>query len=390
MNRISRRETIALGLAAVAGACTPMSVENAPDGLNALAAQKGLRFGSCLGTGGGAKAFEGKFAGSFDDPAVCALTVTQCGILVPENELKWVALRPDAQSFDFRRADILIDFAEKNGLAMRGHTLLWNRAEWFPKWVASYDFGSNPAAEAERLLREHITTVCRRYGNRVFAWDVVNETIDHDTGEMRETPFTKYLGPQAIDIAFDAARAAAPQAQLVYNDYMSWGADSAKHRAGVLRLLERLKKKKVPVDALGVQSHIGPGATDAGTTFSAAEQTEWRGFIDEATGMGLDIVMTEFDVGDQTMPADIAARDAEVAALARGYLDLMLDYRRLRYMMAWGPTDKYSWLQGWWPRKDGLPKRPCPYDDQMRPKPLREAIADAFRAAPARPAMETA
>lgn len=219
---------------------------------------------------------------------------------------------------------------------------------------------------------------------------MVNETIDHDTGALRETVFTKYLGARAIDIAFRSAREANPAAQLVYNDYMSWGTDSAKHRSGVLRLLEDLKKRDVPVDALGVQSHIGPGATDAGTTFSPSEQIAWRHFLDEATGMGLDIVITEFDVGDQTMPADVAERDAKVAALARDYLDLMLSYRQLRYVMAWGLTDRYSWLQGWWPRTDGLPKRPCPYDADCRPKLLRAAVADAFRAAPARPPMQTA
>jgi GH35 family endo-1,4-beta-xylanase len=31
-----------------------------------------------------------------------------------------------------------------------------------------------------------------------------------------------------------------------------------------------------------------------------------------------------------------------------------------------------------------LPKRPCPYDSNFRPKPLRGAIAAAFEAARAR------
>jgi endo-1,4-beta-xylanase len=90
------------------------------------------------------------------------------------------------------------------------------------------------------------------------------------------------------------------------------------------------------------------------------------------------------------MPADIAARDAEVAALALDYLNLMTSYKQLRYVMAWGLTDKYSWLQGWWPRKDGVAKRPCPFDADCRPKPLTAAIADAFRKAPQRPALKTA
>ena len=398
MNNITRRTCIASSLALAASACTPPKplpeqAKRPADSLNAAAETKGLRFGSCLGTGnGGVKSFEGKFTGSFEDPQVRALTIEQCGILVPENELKWYALRNDPKTFDFRRADLLLDFAAKNNLAMRGHTLLWNRTEWFPKWLPGYDFGPKPAVEAERMLKDHVATVCGHCGDRVFSWDVVNETIDHDTGEMRETIFTKYLGPEAIDVMFHATRESAPHAQLVYNDYMSWAADSTKHRAGVLRLLERLKKNNVPIDALGVQGHIGPGATDAGSSFSAAEQTQWRAFLDEVTGMGLDLVVTEFDVGDQTMAADVAGRDAEVAALGRDYLDLMVSYPQLRYVMAWGLTDKYSWLRGeqWWPRKDGLAKRPCPFDVDCRPKPLAAAMADAFRNAPSRPAMKTA
>lgn len=396
MSDLTRRTCIASGLALAAGACTPPKplaeqAKRPADSLNAVAETRGLKFGTCLGTGnGGVKSFEGKFTGSFEDPQVRALTVEQCGILVPENELKWYALRNDPKNFDFRRADLLLDFAAKNNLAMRGHTLLWNRTEWFPKWLPGYDFGPKPAVAAEHMLKGHVATVCGHCGDRVFSWDVVNETIDHDTGEMRETVFTKHLGPEAIDVMFHAARESAPHAQLVYNDYMSWAADSAKHRAGVLRLLERLKKNNVPIDALGVQGHIGPGATDAGTSFSAAEQAEWRAFLDEVTSMGLDLAITEFDVGDQTMPADIAARDAEVAGLARDYFDLMVSYKQLRYVMAWGLTDKYSWLQGWWPRKDGVAKRPSPFDADGRPKPLTAAMAGAFRNAPSRPAMKTA
>ena len=46
--------------------------------------------------------------------------------------------------------------------------------------------------------------------------------------------------------------------------------------------------------------------------------------------------------------------------------------------------DTHTWLQGRNPRADGLPKRPTPFDNHYQPKPLREAIAAAFRAAPPR------
>ena len=84
------------------------------------------------------------------------------------------------------------------------------------------------------------------------------------------------------------------------------------------------------------------------------------------------------------MAADIATRDAQVADLARRYLDVVLSYRQLNYVMAWGMMDHYSWLQGRLLRADGRLKRGSPYDDNYQPKRLRTAIADAFRAAPMR------
>jgi len=388
--RLSRREMLALS--AVATAAMPWVARadvagTAPDSLNGLAAAKGLRFGSCLGTGpSGAPrqaGVTGDRANQFDDERLKAIFVRECGVLVPENELKWYAIRPNATDFDFARADKLMAFAAANGLLVRGHTLLWNRDIWMPPWTQTYDFGAKPGKKAERLLATHIQTVASRYP-QVFSWDVVNETIAPKTGEMEASVFTKAIGPEVIDIAFHAARAAAPKAQLVYNDYMSWGLGNKVHRDGVLRLLERLKKNNVPIDALGVQAHIGPGASDSTNTLEGENEVAWRKFLDEVTGLGLDIIITEFDFGDQTLPADAAARDAAVAATAKHYFDVMLSYKNLRYVMAWGMIDKYSWLRDRMPRADGLLKRPLPYDDDYQPKPLREAIAAAFRAAPER------
>jgi len=52
--------------------------------------------------------------------------------------------------------------------------------------------------------------------------------------------------------------------------------------------------------------------------------------------------------------------------------------------LCWGLSDAFTWLQRRTPRADGLPKRPTPYDVNNQPKPLREAIAAAFLAAPPR------
>ncbi len=381
---LSRRQALALTTGGVLAACGSASAGRAdpPAGpsLHTLAAARGLRFGSAVGAGR-----PGTVTASLDDPRYRAVLAHECGVLVHENELKWYVLRPDVATYDYARADRIMDFAAEHDMAVRGHTLLWHHPRWFPGWIETHDYGARPAAEAERLVVEHINAIVARYGDRIDSWDVVNETVDPATGGLRRTPLSRHLGDDAIiDLAFHTARAAAPDAQLVYNDYMSWEAGHETHRAGVLRLLEGMKARGVPIDALGVQSHIGSGNSDDSVGFDTAQEAEWRRFMDEVTGMGLDIVISEFDVHDRNLPADIPSRDQAMADLTRRYLDLMLSYPQTKDILAWGMVDSYSWLQTNWPRADGLPKRPTPYDAEFRPKPLRQAVADAFIAAPPR------
>jgi endo-1,4-beta-xylanase len=371
----SRRECAVLGAAAAMdGSIAPAFAEDAfpSPSLDALAQAKGLRFGCAISTRDVA------------DPRYRDIVRAECGVLVAENEHKWPFVHPAPSTFTYERGDQLVEFGEANGLLFRGHNLIWHHPNWLPRWVTNYDFGADPRAEAEGLLRGHIGEVCRHYGTRIGSWDVVNETIDAVSGAMRETVFTRRLGPQVIDIAFRAAREAAPHAQLVYNDYMSWEAHSAAHRAGVLRFLEGLLARGVPVDALGVQGHIGTENSDSSTGFATQQEQEWRRFMDEIAGMGLAILVTEFDVHDKGLPADIAARDRAVADHARAYLDLMLSYTQVKQVLTWGIVDHRSWLQDRWRRPDRRAKRPLPYDENYRPKLLRDAIAQAFRAAPSR------
>jgi endo-1,4-beta-xylanase len=379
MTRLTRREMLAATAAcAVAG---PVLAADKPS-LDALAKAKGMRFGSCV-----AWSAPGADAGSFANPDYAALLERECGILVPENEFKWQRLRPDPVKFDVTRFADMLDYAEARGLAMRGHTLLWHKAQYFPKWLTAYDFGAKPRARAEALLTDHIRTLCRLYGDRIVSFDVVNETIDEKTGLQRETSLSRAFGDAdaMVDLAFHAAREHAPGAELVYNDYMSWEPGNEKHRAGVLKLLEGFRKRGVPVDALGVQSHIGVYGGEPRQT-AARQEGEWRDFLDQVVAMGYKLLITEFDVNDRDLPTDPAARDTAVATYADAYLAIMFAYPQLRDVLVWGMCDKYGWLNGFSPRADGSRKRATPYDDRFRPKPLRDVLARRFAAATARPA----
>jgi endo-1,4-beta-xylanase len=375
MSRHTRREILQAG---VAGAlCGAVALADRPDdSLATLARAKGLRFGTALGTR------------AMADTRYLDLIRDQCGLIVPESELKMPAIQPLPGEFHFERADTLLSFAETNALAVRGHCLLWHHPRWLPRWIEGYDFGQNPAQGAEKFLTDHIARTTSRYGKRLVSWDVVNEAVDNLTGDMRVTPLSKAIGSpdRVLEIAFHAARDNLPDTELVYNDYMSWESDDGPHRDGVLRLLERFRKNGVPVNSLGLQSHIGAGNQDsnANRAFDARDEKAWRKFLEEVTGMGYGLLITEYDVHDAPLPADFAARDRAVAALGRAYLDLTLSFTQVNALLCWGLMDTHTWLQGRTPRKDGLPKRPTPYDDQYRPKPLRDAIAGALRAAPPR------
>lgn len=389
---LSRRQALA-GMTALPlmGCGTGRAIVNGPVGatpsassgyptpsLDTIARRGGRRFGSAVASTPGRTD-----AGSVQNTRYMDLIKAECGLVVPENEMKWQTLRPDPSIFDFSRMDSIVAWAQQNGLEVRGHTLLWHRPQWFPDWLNTYDFGANPVAEAERLLTEHIRTVTRRYRGVISSHDVVNEAIDHDRNAPIETSLSRAMGsPEAvIDLAFHTAREELPEAQLVYNDYMSWEPDHLKHCADVLRLLEGMMKRGTPVDALGIQSHIEMFSIDPATGVGPYAEREWRRFLDEVTGMGLRLLITEFDVKDRALPSNIPERDQKVAEYTRRYFDVMMEYdAHLDDVLAWGMIDRFNWLQYFDPAKrpDGFEVRGTPYTSNYEPKPLRTALAEGL------------
>lgn len=390
--RLSRRQIVSVAAVAAAGATTTIAAAEdhagpggAEPSLDALAKAKNrIGFGSFLNSHAGDRARSRGIPAAFDDIKAREVHMKECGIVTAG--VYWTWTRPNAQDFVFHDSDRAVDWATRQGLKIRGHNLVWLRYDRMPDWLNTYDFGTRPATEAERLLREHITTFCKRYGTRVFTWDVVNEAIDPHTGLVRDDVFHKHLGDAVVDIAFDAARQAAPHASLVYNDYMGWTEGSARHRDGVLKLLSRLKAQKVRVDAVGVQGHIGPGLIGdvmGNLAFDAREQAAMKSFLDVVTGMGHRLGITEFDVGETGLGPGNRVRDEALADITRRYMAFMLNYPELDYIVAWGLVDHHSWLQTRNMRADGALKRPTLYDPNYEPKLMRQAIADALRAAPA-------
>ena len=379
MSQLTRRDCLALaaGASAVAGlggCATPDRASNADHAsgppLHELASEKGIRFGSAMS------------ARQLDDSRYRDIMLRECATMVAENEHKWYTVYPDPDTVNFVPADRLVAFAVENGLTMRGHTLLWHRPQYSPKWVNELDFSS--ASDTADFVEQKIALLAGRHEPVIYAWDVVNEAIDDQTGAFRETSLSARMGEQLIDHAFHVAKAHAPNAKLTYNDFMSWESTSTAHRAGVLRFLERLKRRGVPIDGLGIQSHSNYEMPDE---FTRDKQRNWIAFCDEVVGMGLDIYITEFDVNDTDLKPDIAYRDRLIAGYTRDYFDMMLAYPQLKEVLVWGMVDDQSWLQTFLPRADDVLKRPTLYDKDYKAKAVRTSLADAFRGAARRQAL---
>jgi len=145
----------------------------------------------------------------------------------------------------------------------------------------------------------------------------------------------------------------------------------------VLTLLQQLKSKGVPVQVLGIQSHLRFHE-------SKFEAKPYRAFLASVAALGVKIIISELDVTDTDLPDDPAERDRGVAQAYAEYLPVALDEPAVLGVITWGFSDRHTWLTGFRPRKTGGPARPLPFDPDMKPTLAYRALAQALDGAPAR------
>lgn len=299
-----------------------------------------------------------------------AALLREAGVLVGEYEMKRNAVETAQGHYDFAPADALVDFAGRNGLKFRGHTLVWYHSN--PSWLEEAVRGTRK----ESLFTDYIATMMRRYRDRVQSWDVVNEAIlpkDGRADGLRNSFWLETFGPSYIDTAFHAARAADPGAELVYNDWgcEAGGAEHDRYRTATLEFLEGAKARGVPIDALGLQGHLQAFG-------GRVDQAALRRFLDNVKALGYRILVTEHDVDDSGGPSDIAARDAAVADASARFLDVVLANDATNAVLTWGLSDRFLAPSGFRARLLGASPRKLPLDGDLRPTPMWRAMMRAF------------
>jgi endo-1,4-beta-xylanase len=314
-----------------------------------------------------------------NDPSNAAAIAAECSIIVPSRFLKARYTRAKPDAFDFSKVEPLMAFAANNRLAVRGHTLIWTD---LPAWLKSADLTQQQATN--ELLLE-VSEPCRHFRGRMDSWDVVNEPInvwDKQPGGFTNTLWYRLIGPDYIAMAFTAARQADPSAVLVLNENgieFDTPASEAKRQA-LLELLGNLKKSKVPVDALGIESHLGDAVK---YPFNPAV---FDRFLSAVHQLGLKILVSELDFTDKFLPGDVDTRDQAMAQTFGTYLTTVLRHPGVITVTVWGLSDRHTWLATYAARADGMPVRACLLDSNLARKPAYSAVRAAFDAAPQRPA----
>jgi len=344
-----------------------------------------------------------------------ALIKAQFNQISPENDLKWSLIHPraGADGYNFGPADAYVEFGLSNNMYIVGHTLVWHGQT--PNWVyqgtnagptnvarpaavaantnaagtnGQRRFGrgfgggfgpaafTGPRASREELLqrmRDHIHTVVGRYKGKIKAWDVVNEAIADGPGTnmLRNSLWMEIIGPDFIAKAFEYAHEADPDAILRYNDY---GLENSSKRHKLIALIKSLQQQKVPVMAIGSQTHV--------SVSSPSFEQEDQALTDLET-LGLPIHITELDVnsaqgGQRNTGADIANNaaatqggtvsdaDKKLAAAYTGLFRAFVKHDKfVKVITFWGVNDDLSW------RANG---KPLLFNGNDESKPAFDAV----------------
>ena len=292
----------------------------------------------------------------------------QFNMMVCENEMKFDALEPSRNSFSFGSADNLVSLAQKNGMAIRGHCLVWHSQ--LPTWVSS-DGKKNDKGwsreEALDIMKNHITKVMQHYKGKVREWDVVNECLDDDQTTVRTNPdsydlrkqsvWQLAIGDDYIDSAFVYAHRADPDAELYLNDYGVELQGKAKSVA-FYNLAVRLKEKGIPIHGVGLQCHFSTGDVDSVKIDNTIKR------FGEA---GLKCIITELDMG---IPSTSEQNLLEQARCYRVITDIVLNHDNCPSMVIWGIKDNDSWREA---------SNPLLYDSGMGKKKAWYAVRSALR-----------
>ncbi|GAB2712815.1 endo-1,4-beta-xylanase [Kitasatospora kifunensis] len=328
----------ALCLTGLTGAATPAAASS--PSLKSLAESKGIYFGGEI------------TQDLLSNSTATSLAGSQFDMITPGNEMKWDTTEPSQGNFNFGPGDAIVNFAQANGMKVRGHNLVWYSQ--LPSWVSNL-----PSGQVQSAMENHITTEATHYKGEVYSWDVVNEPFNDD-GSYRGDAFYNAMGSGYIADALRTAHAADPGAKLYINDYNIEG-ENAKSNA-LYSLVQQLKSQGVPIDGVGFESHFIVGQLP----------TDLQANMARFTALGVNVAVTELD---DRMPTPPSTGNLTQQATDDAYVvQACLATNGCVGVSQWAVGDADSWVPGFFSGYGAATL----FDSNYQPKPSFNAVVNAL------------
>lgn len=261
-------------------------------------------------------------------PAFNEIFASLFNYLTTEVALKWRNLEPRKGQLNWRSVDEMVTWAESQGIAVKGHALVWGngpKGSGTPRWLLN-----KSKEDVRRLVNRRIRKVEGRYAGRIQYWDVVNEPLHAPW-------FEEHMGSEYIRFSLQWAREADPAAQLLINECDIIGFEKEKRK--FLKLLGDLKEAEAPLNAVGLEAH--PGSR----WLRPEEITE---ALDRIGELGLDVHITELTVPIDRQP--IKGRDKGglwTEETQAEYFDMffrtVFSHPKAKAITIWGLWDGLVW-----------------------------------------------
>ncbi|HEX2927024.1 MAG TPA: endo-1,4-beta-xylanase [Ruminiclostridium sp.] len=298
--------------------------------------------------------FPSGFTTMSDSSTFLSTATAEFNLVTPENCMKWDATEPSQNSFNFSEGDKLVNWAQSNNFKVHGHALVWHNQT--PSWVQNLS-----ASAMQSAMNNHIDKVMGHYKGKIPLWDVVNEAFE-DNGSYRNSFWYKTLGKSFIENAFVRARAADPNAKLIYNDYNLEYTGNKSNAA--YNMLKDFKSRNIPVDGIGFQMHLD--------IQYPIDYDDFAKNLQRFADLGLEIYITEMDVRVSSNPSS-----AELQTQASYYKNIIqkcIAQPAVKGIQVWGFTDKYSWVPGTFQGRGAA----LIFDSNYNPKPSYYAMQEAL------------
>lgn len=307
----------------------------------------------------------------FNSPLIKELVLKHFNTIAIANELKpdYVLDKDktlqtgtnDNPQINIDKARPILEFCEKNNIALRGHTITWY--DQTPTWFFKENYDENATWVNEETMKKRLEnytknlfeTISKEYPNlKIMGWDVVNEAwldngmprshcvnqVEEKVNGLKCSPWTTIFNDNSyIEYAFTYARKyAKKETKLYYADFHNYVPEK---REAIYNMALELKEKNL-IDGIALHSHLDYNFKND------EEYKEYLNQYDQAFELykktDLEIQVSELDISVPNKDYDLQAK------FYSDYIDIILKhYKSISYLGFWGITDDNSW------KKDGVP-----------------------------------